>query len=43
MCFRVALKVTIYLGYFCKKIWCQEHSKFAQSGRTLVVGVKMVL
>ena len=32
--FKIATKVTKYLGYFCKKYCCQELSKVAQSGRT---------
>ena len=34
MSFYKAQKVTIYLGYFCKKICYQELSEIAQSGST---------
>ena len=34
MSFKIAVKVTKYFGYFCKKICHQEMSKIAQSGLT---------
>ena len=39
MFYNVAFSVANYLAYFCKKICCQELSKFAQSGHTVVVVV----
>ena len=30
--FKIAEKVTKYLGYFCKKFYCQNYQKTAQSG-----------
>ena len=34
ICFKIAQKVIKYFGYFCKKIYCQELSKIAQSGHS---------
>ena len=35
--FIIAQKVGKYLGYFCKKICCQDRSKVAQSGHTAAI------
>ena len=32
--YKIAQKSPIFLGYFCKQIWCQEFLKIAQSGHT---------
>ena len=37
MFYKLDQKVSNYLGYFCNKIWSQEPSKIAQSGRTNLV------
>ena len=35
MFFKIAPRVGKHLGYFCKKISCQNLSKIAQSGHTV--------